>query len=187
MDFKYQPLQEKATKNPTSNLGQKVVYFSICVLFFGSLLLNVIFLTGMVPKANGLFCDENAKQKTSISEEMPPKKEIFGKFKMSSFKQYQQKKIDEILPKITKRQEIVKLAANQDCDGTSCGEDQCCRWVYNWVCCSDGFCHKTAEECPDVARKQLLAMMGVGNGCDGMNCKNGCCANLIGFYCCPKV
>merc|ERR1712117_907066 len=50
-------------------------------------------------------------------------------------------------PFVAKKQQLVKMAATKQCDGTEC-PGGCCPYV-GWYCCPDGmYCAATASDCP---------------------------------------
>ena len=51
-----------------------------------------------------------------------------------------------------KTQQLVKLAANKNCDGTEC-PGGCCVGHYDWVCCqTSDYCAATPDLCSYEAR-----------------------------------
>ena len=51
-----------------------------------------------------------------------------------------------------KTQQLVKLAANKQCDGTEC-PGGCCEGHYDWVCCqTSDYCAATPDLCSYEAR-----------------------------------
>ena len=60
-----------------------------------------------------------------------------------------------------KTQQLVKLAANKQCDGTEC-PGGCCEGHYDWVCCqTSDYCAATPDLCSYDARglKNIIKYM----------------------------
>jgi len=87
----------------------------------------------------------------------------------------------EDCPLAAENAQLVKMAKDQQCDGTLC-PDGCCPEV-NWACCPDWAYH--CPDCPFAAKTAMLVEMAKDLYCEGTMCPVGLCCPEVGWYCCP--
>jgi len=173
-------LLEEVERPNTSKtkLGLKVLSFCFCVVFLGSVLLNVYYIRNMTENKNGVHNGHNIQHGHGLA---------------SSIKKF----IPKMAADKNARQE--KRSFKKQCDGTDCGDGGCCDVPDFPVCCPDtdyytNWCAATADDCPSSIRKFIPKMAADKNArqekrsskkdCDGTDCGDGGCCNDADFPVC---